>query len=238
MHPRDDVTRGERLIKKVYETLRASQLWEESVLLVVFDEHGGFFDHVPPPATTPPGDKPGDDDLNTHHFNFDRLGPRVPAIVVSPWVPANLVDHAQYEHASVPATVEALFGLSHLTQRDAHANDFLHLLSLHAPRKDAPLQLPSAAVSGLDCSDEEEAQQGIVPPDKLEQVDLSRGSTMGFLQIAVRRHLSLVPLAERSGVMQRVGAIHTIADARDYMREVKGIVQARRVAGRTVPPSP
>jgi hypothetical protein len=60
---------------------------------------------------------------------------------------------------------------------------------------------------------------------------------MGFLQIAVRRHLSLVPLAERSGVMQRVGAIHTIADARDYMREVKGIVQARRVAGRTVPPS-
>jgi phospholipase C len=238
MHPLDDVTRGERLIKKVYETLRASDLWTSSVLVVLFDEHGGFFDHVAPPEVVSPGDSPSDDDITVHKFAFDRLGPRVPAIVVSPWVVPSVIDHTRYDHASVPSSVEALFGLKHLTRRDAHASDFLHLLSLHAPREDAPIHLPDAAQPGMDCTDEEEAHAGITPQAAAQALttDPGKGSWMGFLQVAVRRHLSLLPPAQHKLVIDRARSIHTAAEARSYMHDVRKIVRERRVAGRTVAP--
>ena len=56
MHPLDDVTRGEQLVKTVYESIRNSPHWDTSLLIITFDEHGGFYDHVKPPAATPPGD--------------------------------------------------------------------------------------------------------------------------------------------------------------------------------------
>jgi phospholipase C len=56
MHPLDDVIRGEKLIKKVYEVIRNSPHWDKSLLIVTFDEHGGFYDHVGPTAAVPPGD--------------------------------------------------------------------------------------------------------------------------------------------------------------------------------------
>jgi phospholipase C len=154
-HPLDDVTRGEKLIKKVYEVIRASPHWENSVLIVTYDEHGGFHDHVKPPAAVPPGDALSDPDNDHHHFAFDQLGVRVPAVVISPLIPRSTVDHRHvYDHSSVPATLERLFGLDPLTNRDAAANDILHLLTLPSARGDAPLTLPDVPESGFRCDDD------------------------------------------------------------------------------------
>ncbi|CAE7356411.1 NPC1, partial [Symbiodinium microadriaticum] len=117
-HPDHDVSEGEQLMKDIYEALRASPIWESSVLLITYDEHGGFFDHVPPPENIP-----NPDGLNATDdpFDFTRLGVRVPAVVVSPWVKKGSVFHApppasgmaqkdgyapsQYEHSSIVSTV-------------------------------------------------------------------------------------------------------------------------------------
>lgn len=153
-HPLDDVTRGERLIKKVYEVIRASPHWEKSVLVITYDEHGGFYDHVAPPPAVPPGDAISDPANNHHNFAFDQLGVRVPAVVISPLIARGIVDHNTYDHASVPATIERLFGLAALTNRDGAAMDILHLLSLPSPRGDAPVTLPDVPVSGFTCDDD------------------------------------------------------------------------------------
>ena len=150
-HPLDDVTRGERLIKQVYETIRQSPHWERSLLIITYDEHGGFYDHATPPIGVSPGDAISDPANNHHNFDFKQLGVRVPAVIVSPLIPKGTIDHNAYDHSSVPATVERCFGLSPLTRRDAVANDVLHLLSLAAPRTDTPATLPNPAQSGFRC---------------------------------------------------------------------------------------
>jgi phospholipase C len=88
-HPDHDVALGEKLIKDVYEALRAGPAWNETLLIVTYDEHGGFFDHVPPPGgpgagVPPPGD--GESSYPDGGYGFDRLGVRVPTLLVSPWV--------------------------------------------------------------------------------------------------------------------------------------------------------
>ena len=139
-HPPHDVRLGEYLIAEVYDTLRASRYWEKSLLVIVYDEHGGFFDRVPPPDQVPnPDGKVAVDPP----FDFTRLGVRVPAVLVSPWVEKGQIDSTLYEHASLPATVRTLFGLPEaLTARDRAANTFEKNLSRNTPRSDAPIRLP------------------------------------------------------------------------------------------------
>lgn len=156
MHPLDDVTRGEKLVKEVYEIIRNSPHWEKSVLLITFDEHGGFYDHVAPPKAVAPGD------LETlsykkHNFKFDQLGVRVPAIIVSPRIKKNLIDHTVYDHTSLIATVERMFNVKSLTERDKNANDFLHLFQSSA-RTDTPTKLPSPANPELACKEIDSAE--------------------------------------------------------------------------------
>ena len=152
MHPLDDITRGERLIKQTYEAIRNSPYWEKSALIITFDEHGGFYDHVGPPPAVPPGDITIFDEED-FTFKFDRLGPRVPALIISPWTGKGIIDSKQYDHTSVLASIERLFKLDSLTERDKHANDFLHLFALAEPRKDAPETLPDPCNSNLRCID-------------------------------------------------------------------------------------
>jgi hypothetical protein len=130
-HPPHDVRAGEKLIAEVYEAVRTSPQWLETLLLISYDEHGGTYDHVLPGAAIPPDDK-------TSQFAFDRYGVRVPAIVVSPFVPAEPV-HTSFDHTSIPATVAAVFGLpGFLTARDAQANRFDTVASLPNARTDVP----------------------------------------------------------------------------------------------------
>lgn len=162
-HPRDDVTRGEALIKRVYDAIRQSPHWESSALLITYDEHGGFFDHHKPDKDAIP---PGDKHLNNPHssfeapfkpgskgfgFKFDRYGVRVPAVVVSPLIPKGTVDNTLYDHASIVRTAGKIFGFSPRTKRDEAAADFLHLFSLKTPRTDAPAAAPNPAQSNIRC---------------------------------------------------------------------------------------
>lgn len=151
MHPHNDVAQGERLIKQVYEALRNSRLWDDTMLIITFDEHGGFYDHVAPPTTLPTGD---DTRYATkrHGFKFDRYGVRVPAIVVSAFTAAGTVVGASpgarsttFDHSSIPATLEKRFGLAALTKRDAMANTLEAFVNLDVARdRDAPERLPAA----------------------------------------------------------------------------------------------
>lgn len=108
-------------MKNIYENLRKSKYWEDTLLLITYDEHGGFYDKIPPTADVPnpSPDKPG----IPYHFAYDRVGVRVPSIAISPWL-AKSVDSTEYEHASVPATVRSIFNLTSdfLNARDRHAN--------------------------------------------------------------------------------------------------------------------
>ncbi|XP_047096404.1 non-specific phospholipase C2-like [Lolium rigidum] len=151
-HPTHDVYQGQMLIKEIYETLRASPQWNETLLIITYDEHGGFFDHVP----TPVDGVPSPDDIvgsAPYNFMFNRLGVRVPTIMISPWIEKGTVVHgpngsptptSQYEHSSIPATVKKLFNLPQdfLTKRDAWAGTFEGVVQTRTePRTDCPEQL-------------------------------------------------------------------------------------------------
>lgn len=144
-HPANSVALGEALIKNVYEAIRNSPHWNRSMLIVTWDEHGGFFDHVTPPAAAriPTGSPSRDTRGKDHGFMFDRYGVRVPALVISPWCPQNLIEHRQLEHSVIPATIEQLFGLGPLTNRDAGVVGLQTLATLAAPRN-VTAQIPDA----------------------------------------------------------------------------------------------
>jgi phospholipase C len=76
---------SERFYKDIYEALRASPQWENLLFVITFDEHGGFYDHVPTPIKNvpPPDDQPS---WPSKNFSFDRLGIRVPTLLISPWI--------------------------------------------------------------------------------------------------------------------------------------------------------
>jgi len=136
-HPDHNVREGERFIANVYNAIRTNPtLWQNTVLLVVYDEHGGIYDHVIPPACIPDGKIASADATGTGEpFAFDRLGIRVPAVLISPWIPRGTVvpgtedpANAQiFEHASIPATVTNFFlnGDAKRTVREQKANTFL-----------------------------------------------------------------------------------------------------------------
>ena len=155
MHPDHDVALAERFIKEVYEAVRNSPAWNDTLLIVTFDEHGGFYDHVPPPRNVPePDDLPPFPDIN---FHFDRLGIRIVTLLVSPWISKGMVisdppaaqkpqSNSAYDLTSIMATVRKVFNMTSppLTKRDAWAATFEHALeTVSTPRTDCPTTLPN-----------------------------------------------------------------------------------------------
>jgi phospholipase C len=141
-HPPHDLIKGELLLAQIYLAIRKNEtLWRKTMLIVTMDEHGGFFDHVPPPKgpfipapKLPSGVKPD------FGFEFDQLGPRVPAIVVTPWASQRQlfrpgVDEF-YDHTSMIRTAAQRWQFEPLTERDAKAKDLWNVLDLAAPRTD------------------------------------------------------------------------------------------------------
>jgi len=137
-HPDHDVRDGEALIHDVYMALTGNpELWKKTMLLIVYDEHGGLFDHVAPPACVSP------DGLKSAAppFDFMRLGIRVPAVMASPYIKAGTVigsaDGTFYDHSSIIATARKLFlpdwQNTSLTARDKNAETFDHVLNLATP---------------------------------------------------------------------------------------------------------
>jgi len=228
-HPKDDVTRGEALLKQVYEAIRNSPHWENSVLIVTYDEHGGFYDHVPPPRTVAPGDEITDPENNLHNFDFTQLGVRVPAIVISPLIPRNIIDHTVYDHTSALATIEHIFGLLPLTNRDRQANALNHLFSLDTPRTDAPTKLPDPMQSGITYTEEPEesiaAKQ--VAANPVKAAEPPDPAVHGFLHIAFLRDRQTSPQPEHEQHTARyLSATSSRAEAKRYLVEVRHKVES------------
>jgi phospholipase C len=153
-HPDHNVQAGEMFIASVYNAIRENDaLWASTALLIVYDEHGGIHDHVPPPQLSPDaidGNVAQPKDTGTNRaFHFDRLGVRVPAVLVSPWIPKGTVVPGTrfFEHASIPATVTKKFlpnydaeatDATARTKREQMADTFLDLLTLDKMRDDCP----------------------------------------------------------------------------------------------------
>jgi len=137
-HPNYDVALGELLMRDVYDAVRTGPAWNETLLIITYDEHGGNYDHVPPPwGATPP-----DDSLGEFGFDFTRFGVRVPALLISPRIKAGTVfrvNNGVIDHTSVLKTIETRFKLPALTRRDAAAPHLGDVLTLAQPRTDNPL---------------------------------------------------------------------------------------------------
>ena len=165
-HPDHDVALGEALIKDIYEALRASPQWNETLFVITYDEHGGFYDHVTPPQAPPPGGV--HESYPDAGYNFSSLGVRIPTVLVSPWIAKGTVLSAppreqrpqpdsEYDLTSIMATTRKLLGMpaTPLTKRDAWAGTFEHLLMARdAPRTDCLTHLPAAPKPALAAADE------------------------------------------------------------------------------------
>jgi phospholipase C len=151
-HPDHNVQHGEIFIASIYQAIKNSKLWPNTALLIVYDEHGGIYDHVVPPACKPDQFTASANDTGTGMpFAFDRLGVRVPAILVSPWIQKGTVVDRVFDHASIPATVTKFFlgDYSPRSPRETNADVFIepnsgtvdsarNLLSLSTMRTDCP----------------------------------------------------------------------------------------------------
>ena len=156
-HPHADIRNGEVFLNQVYDALRTSPNWSKTVLMINYDEWGGFYDHVPPPlAPIPPitataGDVDG------------RLGFRVPCVVISPYARRNFVAHGQYDHTSILKMIEWRFGLPPLSVRDDTAGNLAEVLNLAAPNVTAPVFSVPPGPFGVACAplknDEEAAER-------------------------------------------------------------------------------
>jgi phospholipase C len=224
-HPLASVRVGDNFIKTIYEAIRNSPVWESSLLIITWDEHGGFYDHVPPPPAVPPGDIPTAAH-SKNGFRFDQLGVRVPAIVISPRIPKNLIDHRTYDHASILATIEKLFELDPLTDRDRNANSLTPLLTLMTPRTDAPTTVgPRFGI--------EPTPRGPATAPSRPGASINEADAAPLLAILVAQDLQVSRPEERAAIFRRVREIKTHADAWAYMKHVERKVAARRGARTT-----
>lgn len=220
-HPMDGVANGDALITKVYETIRNSPIWNQSLLIITYDEHGGFYDHFPPGPAQPPNDGGDFSKYNQSGFTWAQYGVRVPAIIVSPWL-GNQVDHTVYDHSSVLKTLEYLFGLQPLTQRDENAAPISGVVpKVGTRKKDGPAKLnrPEPQPAKPRLTPQERAARELEP--------IPEGSTlMGFLGVLAKadRKLSATP----AGVAAKVHSIKTRGQARVYLHEVMTKVQAEK----------
>jgi phospholipase C len=170
-HPNYDVAAGEQLIRDVYNALRQGKGWNNTLLIITYDEHGGNFDHVAPPTTaTPPDSTVGEFD----QFDFKRFGVRVPALLISPYIKAGTMFRPAkgvVDHTSVLRTIESRWGLAPLTKRDRDAPELGDVLSLGAPRTDDPL-------SGVEAPLSSAIHPSPSAPSELEMLHATRASQL------------------------------------------------------------
>ncbi|KAF7169434.1 hypothetical protein CNMCM6106_004339 [Aspergillus hiratsukae] len=155
MHPTSNIATGELMIKNLYDKLRASKYWEETLLIVNFDEHGGFADHVPTPVGVPiPEDGISFSGMSDGHnvtYDFDRLGVRVLCLLISPWIPEGTLIHedgtmyaanSEYTHSSHLHFLENLWDLGTFNNRVSWAKTYEHVFA-DKMRTDTPEAMPN-----------------------------------------------------------------------------------------------
>ena len=182
-HPPADITDGQDLVLAVYDAVATSPQWDRTLLVIFYDEHGGFFDHVPPPAAA-------DDDPDM----FGRYGVRVPALIVSPWVAPRSVSHTLFDHTSIIKTILLRFCATDLQRRGrreslstwlraghphylgtrvAHASNLGELLTNTTPRP-APAHHELIAAAKARAAEQAPAAADDYEPDRQPTTDLQK----------------------------------------------------------------
>ncbi|HEV2713289.1 MAG TPA: alkaline phosphatase family protein [Gaiellaceae bacterium] len=174
-HPPSDVKAGQQLVLALYTALSSSPNWPKTLLVITYDEHGGFFDHVSPPAAK--DSSPA----------FRSYGPRVPALVVSPWIPRGAVSSELYDHTSIIKTILLRFcrradgSIPDMGARVAAANHLGGLLTLRRPRPKpkvpalSPLIRLASQWQGGELEDKLLTQARGFPPREVELNELQEG---------------------------------------------------------------
>lgn len=136
-HPHGSIRSGEGFIQQVYEAVVNSPQWDRTVMVLNFDEWGGFFDHVVPPkvmddtVNPDPGPRP----------DYRQLGFRVPCILISPFAPARIEHGGPYEHCSILRMIEWRWDMPPMSARDERAKNLAEVLDFSARR--TPVRLPA-----------------------------------------------------------------------------------------------
>jgi phospholipase C len=144
-HPHADIRNGEVFMNDIYAAVTSSPQWKHTVLVMTFDEWGGFFEHVAPPAAPIPAASAaaGDGD--------GLLGFRVPCLVVSPYASRQVVSHTTFDHTSILKLIEWRWSLPPLTVRDATANNLALSLDFAKPDRSVPLYAIDPGPYGAPC---------------------------------------------------------------------------------------
>jgi phospholipase C len=138
-HPPADVQHGEAWGRTIYMAARSSPLWSKLAILYTYDESGGLADHVPPPKACL---------ASPDQTAFDRLGIRIPAIIISPWARPHYVSHRVHDHTSALRLIEMIHDLPALTARDANADALLDMFDFDCPTLTTPPEPPAAGANG------------------------------------------------------------------------------------------
>ena len=164
-----NIVLGDALLAKVVTALGQSPAWRRTLLVVTYDEHGGYYDHVPPPvALAPDAIAPQVQPGESTYDGYARYGFRVPSVVVGPYARRDHVSHVVYDHTSILAFLERKWNLPAMTYRDANANDLIDFIDTAALAAGTPTfpELPPLAASGqtpatVACS---QTGPGTIPP--------------------------------------------------------------------------
>ncbi len=128
-----NIAQGEQFAAEVIDAVMRGPGWKSTLLIWVFDEHGGYYDHVVPPRAIPPDNIPPQTNGGPAYTGFAQYGFRVPCAVVSPWARPNYVSHQVFDHTSICALAEAKWNMPAMTRRDANARNMLDMLDLSRP---------------------------------------------------------------------------------------------------------
>jgi phospholipase C len=211
-----NVLNGEILLYQVYQALRHGPAWDRTLLVITFDEHGGCYDHVPPPPTVSPDGvvvplgRPGGSG-----FDFQRLGVRVPSILVSPWIEEGTVFSTLLDHTSVIRSVFECFDVrgpggapATLLARDQQSSSLAGVLTRTEPRTDMPVLHPRPA-----------------PPFDRRMVDEELGHFQQALVRAAHAHAGYQsarhPSLRGLGDLLRAPTIRTRQEAVTHFRQVE-----------------
>ena len=143
-----DIQLGERYIAQVVNALMRAKTWRKTALIINYDEHGGYYDHVPPPSALAPDSIPPILTSTDVPGAFNRYGFRVPLVVVSPWAKANYVSRVVQDHTSVLAFIERKWNLPAMTLRDANAHPMTNYFNFRHATFATPPKLAAAPSLG------------------------------------------------------------------------------------------
>jgi len=208
-HPNYDVALGEQLIYDVYQAVSTGPKWNQTLLIITYDEHGGCYDHVTPPAGAVAPDKLAGE----FGFEFTRFGVRVPTVLVSPWIEKGTLfrvpgNGTPFDHTSILKTVEVLWNVPPLTARDAAAPDISAVFTSTQPRTDNPLTGVTVPTSGT---------------------TFPGGDGPSHLQMIHAELVSRLPVADSQGHMHSpMAELKTSDDYDDYIRTRTAAWQAQR----------